>query len=132
MENKNMTRFCGMLGFAMRAGRVIIGADQVAAALPNRTAKAVKLVLVSYEASEATKKRFAYKCEFYRKELRQIDIETSELGRLLGKQYAPAVIAITDDKFAEEITLALDAYESRKPSVDQNEKRKESSAMEDR
>ena len=121
-----------MLGFAMRAGRVIIGADQVAAALPNRMTKAVKLVLVSYEASEATKKRFAYKCEFYRKELRQIDIETSELGRLLGKQYAPAVIAITDDRFAEELTRALDFYESTKPSADQNEKRKESSTMEDR
>lgn len=109
MDNKNMTRFCGMLGFAMRAGRVIIGADQVALALPKKGKGEVKLVLVSKGASDGTKKRMTTKCEFYRKEIRLIEMDTAELGRLLGKLYAPAVIAITDENFANEIARALDA-----------------------
>ena len=111
-----MTRFCGMLGFAMRAGRVIIGADRVAAALPNKGRDEIKLVVLSNGASEGTKKRMTPKCEVYRKEFRQVEIDTEELGRLLGKLYAPAVIAITDDNFAAEITRALDALHA--PSDD--------------
>ena len=34
-------------------------------------------------------------------------MDGDELGRLLGKLYAPAVVAITDDRFAKEIKLAL-------------------------
>ena len=98
-----------MLGFAMRAGRVIIGADQVALALPKKGKGEVKLVLVSKGASDGTKKRMTTKCEFYRKEIRLIEMDTAELGRLLGKLYAPAVIAITDENFANEIARALDA-----------------------
>ena len=32
-----------------------------------------------------------------------------ELGRLLGKTYAPVVLGITDDRFAQEIKLALES-----------------------
>ena len=106
MEN-NMTRFRGMLGFAMRAGKVVIGADQVASALPKKGRDEVKLVLLSVGASNSTKKRITTKCEFYRKELKQIDIDTEELGRMLGKLYAPAVLAITDERFANEIVRAI-------------------------
>ena len=35
----------------------------------------------------------------------------SELGRLLGKTYAPAAVAVTDDGFAREI---LNAHSSEK------------------
>jgi ribosomal protein L7Ae-like RNA K-turn-binding protein len=98
-----------MLGFAMRAGRVVIGADQVVAALPKRGKDEVRLVLVSNGASDGTKKRMTTKCEFYRKQLIMIETETEELGRMLGKLYAPAVIAITDERFANEIARALNA-----------------------
>ena len=93
-----------MLGFAMRAGKVVIGAEQVISRLKDN---AVRLVLLSVGASEQTKKRLTYKCEFYKKEIREINIQTAELGRLLGKLYAPAVIAITDEGFAKEIVKAL-------------------------
>ena len=43
-------------------------------------------------------------------------MDTAELGRLLGKLYAPAVIAITDERFADEIVRALDALSA--PSDD--------------
>lgn len=110
METNNMTRFRGMLGFAMRAGKVIIGADQIVAALPQKRKDDVKLVLLSSSASDGTKRRMTNKCEFYGKKLIQIDIDTEELGRLLGKLYAPVVLAITDERFADEISRALDVH----------------------
>ena len=96
-----------MLGFAMRAGKVVIGAEQVISRLKDNSKSAVRLVLLSVGASEQTKKRLTYKCEFYKKEIREINIQTEELGRLLGKLYAPAVIAITDEGFAQEIVKAI-------------------------
>ena len=96
-----------MLGFAMRAGRIVIGADLVAVAMAKRGKDRPRLVLVSSDASEATKKRAFSKSEFYGIEARQMELTCDELGRLLGKTYSPAVIGITDDGFAEQIKLAL-------------------------
>ena len=107
MEKNNLTRFRGMLGFAMRAGKVLVGADRVAAALPERGERAVRLVLLASDASDGTKKRMTYKCEFYKKEIIVTDLEAVELGKLLGKLYAPAVLAITDDRFAEELKKSI-------------------------
>ena len=96
-----------MLGFAMRAGKVVIGTNQVIAALQARGAGAVQLVLISSDASDGTTKKLTFKCEFYKKTVKRLDIDSSELGRLLGKLYAPAVVAIVDDRFAEEIKRAI-------------------------
>ena len=96
-----------MLGFAMRAGRVIIGADLVAASMAKRGKDKPRLVLVSVDASDATKKRAFSKSEFYGIEALEIPLEQDELGRLLGKTYAPVVLGITDERFAQEIKLAI-------------------------
>ena len=96
-----------MLGFAMRAGRVIVGADLVATAMAKRGKEKPRLVLVSSDASEATKKRAFSKSEFYGIEALEIEVGQDDLGRLLGKTYAPVVIGITDDRFAEEIKRAI-------------------------
>ena len=96
-----------MLGFATRAGKVIFGTEQVIAQL-RKKAELIKLVLTASDASEGTKKKIKTKCEFYSAALREIGISGSELGDLLGKSYAPAVVAITDDGFANEICAALD------------------------
>ena len=119
-----------MLGFAMRAGRVIIGTNQVISAIPSKGKDQICLVLISADASEGTTKKLTFKCEFYQKTVKRIDIDSAELGRLLGKLYAPAVVAITDRRFADEILNALGADNA--PSDDQNQKRKESSQKEDR
>jgi ribosomal protein L7Ae-like RNA K-turn-binding protein len=97
-----------MLGFAMRAGRVIIGADLVFASMAKRGGRP-HLVLVSESASDATKKRAFSKSEFYGIEALEIPIGQDELGRLLGKTYAPVVLGITDDRFAEEIRRATES-----------------------
>ncbi len=98
-----------MLGFAMRAGKIIIGTDPIISALPAKGEKSVKLVILACDASDGTKKKMTYKTEFYKKTKIVIDIDRAELGRILGKLYAPAVIAITDDRFAEEILKAHEA-----------------------
>ena len=50
-----MQRLRGMLGFAMRAGKLIIGTDLVCSAMSSK--KAPKLVVVSEGASDGTKKK---------------------------------------------------------------------------
>ena len=107
LENNGFTRLYGMLGFAMRAGKIILGADRVASALPEKGNGAVRLVLLAADASDGTKKRLTYKCEFYKKEIIVIPLKAEELGARLGKLFAPAVLAITDDRFAEEIKKSL-------------------------
>ena len=107
MNSNGNVRLRGMLGFAMRAGRIVIGADLVAVAMAKRGKDKPRLVLVSADASEATKKRAFSKSEFYGIEARQMELSSDELGKLLGKTYSPAVLGITDDGFAREIAAAL-------------------------
>ena len=96
-----------MLGLAMRAGRVAIGTDAVINAIRVKGQRAARLVLISASASEATRNKIRYKCEFYKVRAEEATIESSELGEALGKLYAPAAIAITDDSFAGEILRIL-------------------------
>ena len=112
MENKSKSRLVGMIGFAMRAGKVVIGTDLVCASMSKSGAKRARLVLLSSTASEGTKKKIRCKCEFYGVELREIDIDGDRLGQMLGKTFSPAVIAISDDRFAEEIRNAQDSIEN--------------------
>ena len=93
-----------MLGFAMRAGKVVIGTEQVCVALAKKGR--VKLVILSVGASESTKKKVTVKCEFYGVPVIEVSMETEELGSLLGKVYAPACVGITDPGFARELAAA--------------------------
>ena len=97
-----------MLGFAMRAGKVIIGTELVCAALAKGGMKRPRLVLVSRSASAPTKKKIFTKCEFYGVPATEINEDGESLGRLLGKLYAPAVIAIADERLAEEISRTIE------------------------
>ena len=94
-------RLRGMLGFAMRAGKVVIGTDAVCTAM--RTKNPPKIVVVASDVSENTLKKISTKCEFYKITSVQLNIGADELGDLLGKTYSPAALAITDDGFAEQI-----------------------------
>ena len=101
-----------MLGFAMRAGKVVIGTDSVCVAMAKRGKEKPRLILISATASEGTNKKILCKAEFYGIKVLTIDIDSGELGRLLGKLYAPATVAIVDDRFAEEIIRAIEASDS--------------------
>lgn len=100
LEIKNYQRLYGMLGFAQRAGKLVIGTELICSAIPHGS---VKLVLVSHEASENTKKKLFAKSEFYGILAIEVDIDTERLGKLLGKTYAPAAVAVADEGFANEI-----------------------------
>ena len=65
MENKAEIRLRGMLGFAMRAGRVTVGTDAVCTAMAKSGKDRAKLVLISSSASDGTKKKISTKAEFY-------------------------------------------------------------------
>ena len=94
-------RLRGMLGFAMRAGKIIIGTEGVCKALA--TKQKPRLVVIASDVSLGTKKKIFTKCEFYEVKSVQINIGADELGDLLGKTYSPATICVMDKGFAREI-----------------------------
>ena len=100
----DVKRLSGMLGLAMRAGKVVVGTEQICMALSKGR---VHFVLISAEASDGTKKKLRFKCEFYGVRVSEIEIDTEELGRLLGKTYTPAAVAIADEGFANAIYALL-------------------------
>ena len=109
MSKNENNRFLGMLGFAMRAGKVVIGADLVCRAVSSAKAR---LVLVCTAASENTQKKILNKCRFYGVRVLTCAVSPERLGELLGKLYAPSAVAITDERFADEIERAYAALYS--------------------
>ena len=106
MKNNENQRLFGMLGFAQRAGKLVIGTELICRALPRGR---VKLVLVSATASAATKKKLFTKSEYYKVSVIEAQIDTDSLGTLIGKTYSPAAVAVEDEGFAREIALAVGA-----------------------
>ena len=104
--SENNQRLRGMIGFAMRAGKLLIGTDIICRTMA-KNKNSLKLVILASNASSGTQKRLSTKCEFYGLKMVQINISTDELGALLGKTYTPAAIGITDEGFAKEIEKAL-------------------------
>ena len=97
-----------MLGFAMRAGKLIIGTEQICATMAKRGGGGIKLVVISNGASAPTQKKLISKSEFYSIKTVIISIDTDRLGALLGKTYAPAAVAVCDEGFAKEILAAAE------------------------
>ena len=102
----NETRLRGMLGFAMRAGKISIGTELVCTAMASKK-NPPKLVLVASSASEGSKKKVFTKCEFYEIKAVQLNMSAEELGSLLGKSFAPVTLGIMDEGFASEIIKAI-------------------------
>ena len=96
-----------MLGLAMRAGKLIVGTDMICRAMAK--VREPMLVLISSCASQNTKKKLRFKCEFYNTESIEIDLDTERLGHLLGKTYAPAAVAVVEAGIAEQIKVAHSA-----------------------
>ena len=94
----NIKKACGMLGLAMRAGKVASGEFA--------TEKAVKeykayLVIVAAEASENTQKKFRNMCQFYKVPYLVFGTK-EELGSIIGKEYRDS-LAVCDENFAKVI-----------------------------
>ena len=100
MEFNVKQRLSGMLGFATRAGKIIVGTDLVCKAMAQGK---VKLTVVSGEASDSTKKKLTVKSEFYGIKFLIADLDTEELGKVIGKSASVAAVAVTEEMFAREI-----------------------------
>lgn len=90
-ENK----LCGMLGLAMNAGKVVSGTDSVIDRVRTNSAS---LVIISFDASDITKKKITDKCKFYGVDY----IFYSGIGKAIGKDNC-ASAAIIDENFADAI-----------------------------
>ena len=108
MSDPKKTRLYGMLGFAMRAGKLLIGTELICKGMAKRGAGGIRLVAISNSASDNTKKKLITKSEFYSIKAVIIDMDTDTLGALLGKSYAPAAVAVCDEGFAREILASVD------------------------
>ena len=89
-----------MLGFAMRAGKLIIGTESVCRAMAKGTPR---LVLIPADASDGTKKKLTVKSDFYSIPYIVVELSSQELAEMLGKSFAPMAVAVTDSGFADEI-----------------------------
>ena len=99
-ENNTLKGLSGMLGLAMRAGRLIVGTELVCLAMPKRK---VKLTIISNEASDSTKKKLSVKSEFYGLSSLLVDLDMEELARVIGKSSQVAAVAVTDENLAKKI-----------------------------
>ena len=103
-DNKDgIEKLLGMLGLAMRAGRVIIGTEQICSSLSKSGGTKPALVLIAEGASANARKKLENKCAFYGVQIIDLPIEMQRLGKLLGKTYAPVAAAVTDEGFAHRL-----------------------------
>ncbi len=93
-------KLSGMLGLAMRAGKLACGEAKAADAV--RGGKAVLLILAT-DAGPNTEKRFLNMTQFYQiPVLRPAD--RTALGGVIGKK-AAVVVAVTDPGFGEQLVM---------------------------
>lgn len=88
----------GLIGLAMKAGKICFGADSVE---ENILKRKVKLVIISKESSDRTKNKFIDLCN--KNNIPAIvDGEIDVLSKTIGKNNK-AIIGIKDINFAESI-----------------------------
>ena len=91
-------KILGLIGLAMKAGKVCFGADSVEENIEKRK---VKLVIIANDSSERTKNRFIDKCKTYNIQI-IIDSNIDDLSKTIGKENK-AIIGIKDINFANSI-----------------------------
>lgn len=97
-----MNKIFSMVGLATRAGKTVAGEFSVEKAVKERKAK---LVIVSKEASDNTKKLFINKCKYYDVPL-FIYGSRQELGNATGNQNRVS-IAVLDSGFSKKVISML-------------------------
>ncbi|MBY6036052.1 YlxQ family RNA-binding protein [Fictibacillus nanhaiensis] len=91
------------LGIAARAGKVISGEGLVVKSIQKQNAK---IVLLSKDASENTKKKVTDKCLFYNIDYVWIE-DRNILGKAIGKEQR-VVVAVNDQGFSKRLKELLD------------------------
>lgn len=93
-----------MLGLASKAGKLVSGEEVVRNSI--RQGK-VKLLIISEDASDNTKKRFINTADFY-KVTTYFWGSKEQLGSSIGKSDR-SVVGITDDNFTKSVASLLNA-----------------------
>lgn len=91
-----------LIGLATKAGRIATGGFSTEKAVKNGRAR---LVIVSEEASQNTRKMFADMCTYYRVPICVFG-RKDELGRACGKEMR-ASLAILDEGFADALVKQM-------------------------
>lgn len=100
-SQNNSEKLLGLLGLAARAGKLVYGTPMVCEALKDR--KKIYYVFRAKGASENTHKRIGDRCRYYGVTLIDVELDTAEFGRRLGKSGELAAVALTDAGFAQGI-----------------------------
>lgn len=102
----NQTKICGLIGLAMRAGKISFGTD---ACLEQIEKKKIKFLFLAMDASDRTKKVFREKCKEAQISIYE-GFTIENLSQAIGKQNK-AVIGIKDINFAKEIQKIISGGE---------------------
>ena len=100
--NKNTI---GVIGLAMRAGKLVFGSEACVEAIRNK--KAFLLISVS-DVSDNTAKLLADKSNYYSVRHVKSDLTMQELGRAIGRRSAAAA-AFTDANFVKAFDKSVGA-----------------------
>ena len=93
-----INKILGLIGLAMKAGKVCFGADSVE---ENILKRKVKLVIVSEDSSVRTKNKFISICQRYDVPIIVLS-NISNLSKAIGKENK-AILGIKDKNFSESI-----------------------------
>ena len=99
-----MAKILQNIGLCRRAGKLIIGTDQVMESV--RAGKA-KIVLVAGDIAEGSEKKIAALCAHRGVPVRKIEAGRTELAHAVGKTAPLAAVAAGED-FFKLITLSLE------------------------
>jgi ribosomal protein L7Ae-like RNA K-turn-binding protein len=96
-------KWLSLLGLAVRARMLVSGEEMV---LKEVRRNKMRLVILSTDASEGTKKKVSDKCNFYKVPLHVIGTR-EELGRAIGKEER-VVIGVVDPGFAKKLVTLIE------------------------
>ncbi len=112
-KEKEKGKLLSLLGFAMRAGKLSVGADRVCDEIRRHGSPEEEgrhrppgVVILASDASENTKKRIRDACGYYRVRLLETEATSGTLASRVGKASAIAVLATFDCAFSEGILKA--------------------------
>ena len=102
---ENRQKVLNLISLAMKAGKTVSGEFSTEKAVKSGKAR---LVVVSEEASDNTRKMFTNQCTYYRVPICFFG-RKDELGHSMGKEFR-ASIAIMDEGFASALVKQMNIY----------------------
>ena len=92
-------KLLSLVGFAKKAGKLSVGCELTLSAVRSGR-RAPKLILLSADCAENTKKRIKNTCTYYSIPYFFIGVPGEALGRMAGKETGVAVVGLLDAGFA--------------------------------